>query len=69
MRGRAVMAGCLVIALVTMLVFDSAVTRIVGVAALFGFIVSGVFVIAHPDFLDGGEEEALPRPHRRVPRG
>ena len=49
-------AGALVVTLVLMLVFENTVTRIVGVVAMFAFIVSGVFLIASPAFLEGEEE-------------
>ncbi len=40
------------VALVTMLVFEATVTRVIGVVCLFGFIVAGVFAIATPEFLE-----------------
>ena len=46
-----VMLGCLAVGLIAMLVFDSALARVVGVPALFAFIVTGVFLIADPAFL------------------
>ena len=46
----------LVVGLVLMIGFEAAVTRVLGVAALFAFIVSGVFLIADPAFLDQEEE-------------
>ncbi len=46
----------LAVALVTMLVFEATITRIVGVLALFGFVVAGAFAIADPDFLDPDAE-------------
>jgi hypothetical protein len=52
------MLACLAIGLVLMLVFEAPVTRILGVTALFAFIVSGVFLIADPAFL--GPDEDLP---------
>jgi hypothetical protein len=36
--------------------FDSPAARVPGVAALFGFIVCGVFLIARPEFLGRDEE-------------
>jgi hypothetical protein len=53
----AFMLASLAIGMVLMLVFHAPVTRIVGVAALFAFIVSGVFLIADPEFL-GPDEHA-----------
>jgi hypothetical protein len=52
----ALMFASLALGLVLMLVFHAPVTRILGVAALFTFIVSGVFLIADPAFL-GPEED------------
>jgi hypothetical protein len=48
---RWLMLGCAAAGVVLMLVFDTAITRVVGVLALFAFIVIGVFLIADPDFL------------------
>ena len=50
------MFGCLGLGLLLMLIFEHWVTRVVGVAALFGFIVSGVFLIADPAFLPEEDE-------------
>ena len=55
-RLMAFMFGSLVLGVVLMVGFEAAITRIVGVAALFAFIVSGVFLIADPEFL-GPEED------------
>jgi hypothetical protein len=52
-----VMLGCLAIGMVLMLVFDSAIARVVGVVALFAFIVTGVFLIADPAFLAAEDDE------------
>ena len=54
----ALMLASLAIGLVLMLFFEAPATRILGVAALFAFIVSGVFLIADPGFL--GPDEDLP---------
>ena len=48
----AFMFGSLAVGLVLMIGFEAPLTRIVGVLALFAFIVTGVFLIADPDFLD-----------------
>jgi NADH:ubiquinone oxidoreductase subunit 6 (subunit J) len=48
----AVMVTAFAIALPLMIVFDSPVTRVLGVLGLFTFIVAGVFAIADPAFLD-----------------
>ena len=45
-----------------MLAFEALVTRILGVTALFAFIVSGVFLIADPDFLGPDEDLRSPDP-------
>jgi hypothetical protein len=50
-RGVAAMLGCLVVGVVLMIGFEAAVTRVLGVLALFAFVVIGVFVIADPEFL------------------
>jgi hypothetical protein len=58
--GRAVFGGmwvCLAIGLVLMLVFEAWYTRVLGVAGLFAFIVSGVFLIADPAFLTADDDE------------
>jgi len=57
MRGRlgAFTLAALVVALVLNLLFERTLTRIVGVAAMFAFIVAGVFLIASPRFLDAEE--------------
>jgi hypothetical protein len=48
----ALLFGSLAAGLVLMLGFETVVTRVLGVLALFTFIVTGVFVIADPEFLD-----------------
>jgi hypothetical protein len=53
----AFMLGCLGVGLLLMVVFDTWLTRTIGVLALFSFIVSGVFLIADPAFLAVEEEE------------
>ena len=62
-RGRAfvVMVAAFAVALPLMIVFDSPVTRVLGVLGLFTFIVAGVFAIADPAFLDE-EPDALAEP-------
>jgi hypothetical protein len=52
------MFACLGVGLLLMLLFETWVTRAVGVVALFGFIVSGVFLIADPAFLAVEDEDA-----------
>ena len=56
MRWLPVMLGCLVVGLALMLAFESWITRLLGVLALFAFIVIGVFLIADPVFLVEEEE-------------
>jgi hypothetical protein len=53
------MLGSFVVGVVLMVLFHEPITRIVGVTALFTFIVSGVFLIAAPDFL-GPEDDPPP---------
>src|SRR3954468_8015984 len=43
--------GLLVVGALLMLLFESAVPRVLGVLALFGFVVWGVFAIADPGWL------------------
>ena len=50
------MLASLAIGLALMLVFEATLTRILGVTALFAFIVSGVFLIADPAFLGPDED-------------
>jgi hypothetical protein len=47
--------GSFVVGVLLMVLFHEPVTRILGVTALFTFIVSGVFLIADPAFLDREE--------------
>jgi hypothetical protein len=51
------MFGSLAVGMGLMLVFEHPVTRVVGVLALFAFIVSGVFLIADPAFLAEDDED------------
>jgi hypothetical protein len=51
-----VCVACFVLGSAVMLAFEAPLARIVGVALLFGFIVSGVFLVADPEFLAGDEE-------------
>ena len=46
-----------VIGLVAMLPFDAWYTRLIGVACLLGFVVTGVFLIASPWYLDQEQDE------------
>jgi energy-converting hydrogenase Eha subunit C len=48
--------GCFLLGSAIMVAFEAPLARIVGVALLFGFIVSGVFLVADPEFLDRDEE-------------
>lgn len=49
------MLACLAAGLVLMIGFEAAVTRVLGVLALFAFIVLGVFLIADPELLDSDD--------------
>jgi hypothetical protein len=51
------MFAMLGIGMLLMLLFEHWVTRVVGVATLFAFIVSGVFLIADPAFLADGDDD------------
>jgi hypothetical protein len=57
MKWLPVMLGCLGVGLALMLAFESWITRLLGVLALFAFIVIGVFLIADPAFLAEEEDE------------
>jgi len=54
----AFMFTCLGAGLLLMLLFEAWFTRLLGVAALFAFIVTGVFLIADPAFLAAEDDEA-----------
>jgi uncharacterized membrane protein len=48
--------GSFVLGSAIMLAFETPLARIAGVALLFAFIVSGVFLVADPEFLDRDED-------------
>ena len=48
--------ACFLLGAADMLAFDAPLARIVGVALLFAFIVSGVFLVADPELLGRDEE-------------
>jgi hypothetical protein len=50
------MLASFAIGVVLMVGFEAILTRILGVTALFAFIVSGVFLIADPAFLGPDED-------------
>ena len=52
----ALMLGSFAVGLVLMVGFEHVVTRVLGLLALFCFIVTGVFLIADPVALGKGEE-------------
>lgn len=54
---RHVCLGLLALTLALMLPFAYTVTRILGVASLLGFIVTGLFLIASPAYLGESEPE------------
>lgn len=54
----ALMVAAAAIGVPLMIIFEHPITRIIGVLGLFVFIVSGVFLIADPAFLDYEEEPA-----------
>ena len=51
-----VMMGSIALAVPLMLFFDTLLTRLVGVALLFTFVVAGVFAIADHEFLSEEDE-------------
>jgi hypothetical protein len=58
-QGRlgALTLASLAVALFFNLLFEHTLTRVVGVAGIFAFIVSGVFLIAAPAFIAVDEDE------------
>ena len=58
----ALMLGSFAVGLVLMVGFEHPITRILGVLALFTFLVTGVFLIADPVAL-GREEDDMPGEH------
>jgi uncharacterized membrane protein YkgB len=48
--------ACFVLGSLVMLAFEAPLARIVGVALLFAFIVTGVFLVATPEFLGRDED-------------
>ena len=77
-RRTALVFALLAVAAVTMLVFEATITRVVGVLALFGFIVAGTFAIADHEFLgpdadadadatSSADDDAAARGARRAP--
>jgi hypothetical protein len=52
----AVTLSSFVLGSLVMLLFEAPAARIVGVALLFCFVVSGVFLVADPDWLAGDED-------------
>ena len=58
----ALMLASFAVGLVLMMGFEHVLTRILGVLALFTFIVTGVFLIADPAWL--GREENMEDEHR-----
>jgi energy-converting hydrogenase Eha subunit C len=51
-----VCVGCFVVGALDMILFEAPLARIVGVALLFAFIVSGVFLVADPAWLGRDDE-------------
>jgi hypothetical protein len=49
--------GSLTVGLVTMLIFEEWFTRLIGVLALFTFVISGVFLLTGSGLLDPEDEE------------
>lgn len=49
-----------ILTLALMLPFEYTITRILGVACLVGFVVTGLFAIATPAYLGQAEEEEPP---------
>jgi energy-converting hydrogenase Eha subunit C len=51
-----VCVACFVLGALVMILFEAPLARIVGVALLFAFVVSGVFLVADPDWLARDED-------------
>ncbi len=67
-RTRLVFA-LLAVATVFMLVFEAPIPRLIGVLALFGFVVAGVFAIADHEFLGPDEDDDEPTHERAAVAG
>lgn len=52
-----------------MLLSEDAITRVIGVLALFGFVVAGTFAIADHEFLDPAAEDAESADGSGAPEG
>jgi hypothetical protein len=48
--------ACFVVGVILMIGFEHTITRILGVAGLFGFIAFGVWAIADPEVLGGDDD-------------
>ena len=57
MKGVALMLGAFFAGVVLMVGFEHLITRVLGLLALFAFIVTGVFLIADPRFLEKEDDE------------
>jgi hypothetical protein len=55
-RTRVVLPALLACGLALMLPFEATLTRVLGIAFLFAFIVAGAFAIASPEFLERDDE-------------
>lgn len=49
--------GCFALGVLLMIPFELWFTRVLGVAALFAAIVTGVFAIARPEFLEDADRD------------
>ena len=52
----AFMLGSFAVGIVLMLGFEATITRVLGMAALIAFMVSGVFLVADPTMLDPDDD-------------
>jgi hypothetical protein len=57
----ALVAACLLAGLVLMIPFDTALTRVLGVACLLGFVFGGLFLIADPALVSGDDDWRVDR--------
>ena len=56
-RLLAFVVSSFVVGAVLMVSFESAISRVAGLAALFAFVVAGVFLVAAPSFLVGDDPD------------
>jgi hypothetical protein len=58
--------GALTVGALLMFLFEATITRVVGVTALFTFVVAGVFLIADPRWLATSDDQSDLAPRERL---